>query len=55
MKPTKAREMLPEWRKAVKTLTFLKTVTGVDVRSCNKRLTKYKGLVTKARKALRTG
>ncbi len=50
---TKAKEMLPEWRMAVKTLSFLKTVNGVDVRSCNKRLAKYKGLVREARKALR--
>lgn len=53
MTTAKAKQMLPEWRRAIRTFTFLKTVTGVDVKSCNKSLAKYKGLVTKARNALR--
>jgi hypothetical protein len=50
----KARANLPEWRLAVKTLTFLKTVTGVDVKSTNRLLRKYKARVTRAQNILKS-
>ena len=50
----KAREMLPEWRQTIRTLTFLKTVTGVSSIGCNALLKKYHAKITKAKNLLKS-